>query len=57
MFLWVYLVFFNMLWVFLPLYALYISFIDIAEAFKVRNGVVAARKELDRKAAQALKTK
>ena len=37
MFLWVYLVFFNVLWVFFPLYALYISFIDIGNAMKVRN--------------------
>jgi hypothetical protein len=43
MFLWVYLVFFNMLWVFLPLYALYYSFGDIYNAMAVRNGVVMAR--------------
>jgi hypothetical protein len=49
MFLWVYLVFFNMLWVFLPLYALYISFIDIADAFKVRNRVLVAGAELKRR--------
>jgi hypothetical protein len=41
--LWVYLVFFNMLWVFLPLYALYYSFGDIYNAMAVRNGVVMAR--------------
>jgi hypothetical protein len=48
MFLWVYLVFFNMLWVFLPLYALYVSFVDIRNACAIRNGVVAARLEMDR---------
>ena len=51
MFLWVYLVFFNMLWVFLPLFALYVSFIDIWNACAIRNGVVAARMEMDRRAA------
>jgi hypothetical protein len=40
MFLWVYLVFFNMLWVFLPLYALWYSFRDISNAFLVRRGVL-----------------
>ena len=43
MFMWVYLVFFNMLWVFLPLCALYISFVDIKNAFLVRKSVVAAQ--------------
>jgi hypothetical protein len=55
MFLWVYLVFFNMLWVFLPLFALYVSFIDIRNACAIRNGVVAARMEMDRRAAEAKK--
>lgn len=55
MFLWVYLVFFNMLWVFLPLYALYVSFVDIRNACAIRNGVVAARMEMDRRAAEAKK--
>jgi hypothetical protein len=49
MFLWVYLVFFNMLWVFLPLYALWVSFEDMSNAFKVRNGVIAARLEMQRR--------
>ena len=46
MFLWVYLVFFNMLWVFLPLYAMWVSFQDMSNAFMVRNGVIAARIEM-----------
>ncbi|KAH9208352.1 Emopamil-binding protein [Leptodontidium sp. 2 PMI_412] len=40
MFKWVYLVFFNMLWVFLPLYAMYHAYTDMKNAFLVRNGVV-----------------
>ena len=40
MFKWVYLVFFNMLWVFLPLYAMYHAYVDMKNAFMVRNGVV-----------------
>jgi hypothetical protein len=48
MFLWVYLVFFNMLWVFLPLYAMWYSFRDMYNAFMVRNGLVAARLEMER---------
>jgi hypothetical protein len=47
MFLWVYLVFFNMLWVFLPLYALYISFIDIGSAFQIRNRFLLAQMEME----------
>lgn len=39
MFLWVYLVFFNMLWVFLPLYALWVAFEDMKNAFMVRNAL------------------
>lgn len=42
MFLWVYLVFFNMLWVFLPLYALYHGFVDMREAFVVRSRFIQA---------------
>ncbi|PHH92711.1 hypothetical protein CDD83_5734 [Cordyceps sp. RAO-2017] len=37
MYLWVYLVFFNMLWVFIPLYAIWYSFNDISHAFAVRQ--------------------
>lgn len=36
MYLWVYLVFFNMLWVFIPAYAVYVSISDINNAFAVR---------------------
>ncbi|RDW94308.1 hypothetical protein BP5796_00071 [Coleophoma crateriformis] len=46
MFKWVYLVFFNMIWVFMPLYVLYIAFVDINNAMLVRNGVVAARLDM-----------
>ncbi|RCI08774.1 hypothetical protein L249_4897 [Ophiocordyceps polyrhachis-furcata BCC 54312] len=36
MYMWVYLVFFNMLWVFIPVYAIWYSFTDICNAFAVR---------------------
>ncbi|RDA94458.1 hypothetical protein CP533_2219 [Ophiocordyceps camponoti-saundersi (nom. inval.)] len=36
MYMWVYLVFFNMLWVFIPVYAIWFSFTDICNAFEVR---------------------
>ncbi|KAM0670568.1 hypothetical protein ACQRIT_006872 [Beauveria bassiana] len=36
MYMWVYLVFFNMLWVFIPLYAIWYSYRDISHAFGVR---------------------
>jgi hypothetical protein len=49
MYLWVYLVFFNMLWVVLPIYALWVSYQDISNAFLVRNGVVAARLEMQKR--------
>jgi hypothetical protein len=49
MFKWVYLVFFNMLWVFIPLYALYYSFVEMQNAFQVRNTVIANRLEAQRK--------
>ncbi|KAI9049666.1 hypothetical protein LZ554_006691 [Drepanopeziza brunnea f. sp. 'monogermtubi'] len=42
MFKWVYLVFFNLLWVFLPLYAMYHAYVDMRNAFLVRHGVVSA---------------
>lgn len=38
MYMWVYLVFFNMLWVFIPLYAVWYSINDISNAFAVRQG-------------------
>ena len=40
MYMWVYLVFFNMLWVFIPLYAIWVSFADITDAFRVRTAKV-----------------
>ncbi|ESZ92276.1 hypothetical protein SBOR_7316 [Sclerotinia borealis F-4128] len=46
MFKWVYLIFFNMLWVFLPVYALYVAFYDIGNAMQVRNSVINARVEM-----------
>lgn len=52
MFKWVYLVFFNMLWVFLPLYAMWYSFGDMYNAFMVRNELVIARLEMERKKAE-----
>lgn len=44
MYLWVYLVFFNMLWVFIPAYAVYISVSDISNAFAVRASAKATKK-------------
>jgi len=37
MFLWVYLVFFNTLWVGFPLYAMWVAFKDIGEAFQAKE--------------------
>ncbi|KAK5993274.1 NAD(+) kinase [Cladobotryum mycophilum] len=37
MYMWVYLVFFNMLWVFIPLYTVYYAVNDISNAFAVRQ--------------------
>ncbi|TVY51574.1 Emopamil-binding protein-like [Lachnellula cervina] len=45
MFMWVYLVFFNMLWVFVPLYALWVSFQDMGNAFRFRDGIMALGQE------------
>jgi len=42
MYLWVYLVFFNMLWVVMPLYAIYVSYQDMASAFSIRNKYMTA---------------
>lgn len=44
MYLWVYLVFFNMLWVFIPIYAIYVASTDVLDAFKVRSARVGAKK-------------
>ena len=48
MFLWVYLVFFNMLWVFLPLYAMYVSFDDMNSAFQMRKSMKIARVQMQK---------
>lgn len=37
MYMWVYLVFFNMLWVFIPLYAIWYSVKDISGALNLRT--------------------
>ena len=55
MYLWVYLVFFNMLWVVLPIYALWVSYQDISNAFLVRNGVFAARLEMQKRESEKAK--
>jgi hypothetical protein len=57
MFLWVYLVFFNMLWVVLPLFALWYSFWDICNAFSIRNAVMKASLRLEEKASEAREAK
>ncbi|CAJ2507626.1 Uu.00g088120.m01.CDS01 [Anthostomella pinea] len=44
MFKWLYLVFFNMLWVFIPLYAIWVAVEDINHAFAVRSRSAGARK-------------
>ena len=48
MFLWVYLVFFNMLWVFLPIYAMYVSFEDMKNAFLMRKSMIIARAQMQK---------
>jgi hypothetical protein len=48
MFLWVYLVFFNMLWVFLPIYAMYVSFDDMKNAFQMRKSMILARAQMQK---------
>lgn len=44
MYMWVYLVFFNMLWVFIPAYAIYVAVQDISAAFAARNATVKGKK-------------
>lgn len=44
MYLWVYLVFFNMLWVFIPLYAIGVAVKDINDAFAVRAKASVSKK-------------
>ncbi|KAI2473860.1 Emopamil-binding protein [Annulohypoxylon bovei var. microspora] len=45
MYKWVYLVFFNVLWVFIPIYAVWVAVKDINDAFAVRDKAVAGRKK------------
>ena len=45
MYLWVYLVFFNMLWVFFPLWVLYEAYGNIQLAFQRAGGAVGAEAE------------
>lgn len=47
MYLWMYLVFFNMLWVFIPAYAIYVSWGAFSAAFQAQEaqGVKAAVKK------------
>ncbi|KAK0728120.1 Emopamil-binding protein [Lasiosphaeria miniovina] len=44
MYLWVYLVFFNTLWVWIPLYAIYVASSDIVDAFRVRDAARTVKK-------------
>ncbi|KAJ9148339.1 Emopamil-binding protein-like [Pleurostoma richardsiae] len=44
MYLWVYLVFFNTLWVWIPAYAIYVASKDILDAFRVRDAKAGAKK-------------
>jgi len=44
MFKWVYLVFFNMLWVFIPLYVLYEAYRNMTRAFAVADRLVQGKK-------------
>lgn len=55
MYKWLYLVFFNMLWVFIPLYAIYFAYTDISNAFAVRNGVMNARLALQQQESKKAK--
>lgn len=44
MYLWLYLVFFNVLWVAFPIYAIHVSWSDITNAFSVRSAAAKSRK-------------
>lgn len=44
MYLWLYLVFFNTLWVFIPFYSIWYASKDIMDAFKVRSASFSAKK-------------
>lgn len=43
-YLWLYLVFFNMLWVFIPFWVLYVAFVDISSAFKLATKAMTTKK-------------
>ncbi|KIW49866.1 hypothetical protein PV05_11507 [Exophiala xenobiotica] len=43
-YLWLYLVFFNMLWVFVPFWVLYVAYDEIHETFKASSSVTSANK-------------
>jgi hypothetical protein len=45
MYLWLYLVFFNVLWVFIPIYALWVASADILNALTARNVSGATKKK------------
>lgn len=44
-----YLFFFNTLWVWIPIYAIYVSYKDISNAFDVRAEVIVASEEKQKK--------
>jgi hypothetical protein len=44
MYMWLYLVFFNTLWVWIPIYAIYAASADIFDAFRVRAASAGVRK-------------
>lgn len=43
-YMWLYLVFFNMLWVFIPFYAIYVSWSAISAAFVAHDAKTVAKK-------------
>lgn len=43
-YLWLYLVFFNMLWVFIPAWVLYVAFAEISAAFRIGSRTTTAKK-------------
>jgi len=44
MYKWVYLVFFNILWVFIPAYAIYVAAVDISDAYAARAASTKTKK-------------
>lgn len=55
MYLWVYLVFFNMLWVVMPIYAMWVSYQDMCDAFLIRNKFIAAKLEMEKRESEKAK--